>query len=357
MLMFYIRADANEVIGTGHIMRCLAVAVEMRKNYEEVVFIVADKYGQEIVESYGFKTLCLDSHWDNLEYELGIVLPLVKEKHVRGILADSYYVTENYLSSLNQCTRLAYIDDVDAFIYPVDLLVNYNIYAEKIDYCRRYMDAGLDTEFLLGCGYVPLREEFNSIQVKEKFSYSTAMPEDNKQRKILITSGGSGLCNVTGILLDKLKEKYWFSNTIFHVILGRFNQYRQELQEKWAGYTNVFLYENVTCISKYMSMCDIAVTAGGSTVYELCACGLPSVMYTVADNQLGIASAFDSLGIVPWCGDARKNKDTCIEKIIYYIERLLWDDKLLKKKSMKLQKLIDGCGATRIARELLQRFL
>ena len=126
--MFYIRADANEIIGAGHIMRCIAVAAELRKNLEEVVFIVADQYGHGIVESYGFKTLCLNSQWDNLEMELGIILPLVKENHVKGILVDSYYVTENYLAELHQCTRVAYIDDVDAFIYPVDLVVNYNIY-------------------------------------------------------------------------------------------------------------------------------------------------------------------------------------------------------------------------------------
>ncbi len=355
--MFYIRADANGIIGAGHIMRCLAVAVELRKNLEEVVFIVADQYGQGIVESYGFKTLCLNSQWDNLEMELGIILPLVKENHVRGILVDSYYVTKNYLAKLHQCTRVAYIDDVDAFIYPVDLLVNYNIYAEKMGYFKRYNDAGLDTEFLLGCSYVPLREEFYGIQINGKSDYNTILQENDKKRKVLITSGGSGLYNITGILLDRLKEKDWFNNTIFYVILGKFNQYRQELKEKWPVYTNVFLYENVTCISKYMSICDIAVTAGGSTVYELCACGLPPVMYTVADNQLGIANELASLGLVPWCGDARENIDKCIKKIVYYMEKLLWDDKLLKKTSIELQKLVDSCGAARIAKELLQRFL
>lgn len=351
--MFYIRADANEVIGAGHIMRCIAVAVELRKSLEEVVFIVADQYGQEIVESYGFKTLCLDSQWDNLEMELGIILPLVKENHVRGILVDSYYVTENYLAKLHQCTRVAYIDDVDAFIYPVDLLVNYNIYAEKMGYFKRYNDAGLDTEFLLGCSYVPLRDEFCNIEFKSISRICKQEKTDNKKIKILVTSGGADVCNITGHLLEKLKDIDWFNKTEFHVILGRFNQYKQEIYEKWINCPNVYLHENVKDMSEYMSICDAAVTAGGSTIYELCACGLPSVMYTVADNQLGIAHEFDSRGLVPWCGDARYNIDICIENIIRNLQTLIKDYKFLKKKSEKLQILVDGHGSERIAEKLL----
>ncbi len=355
--MFYIRADANEVIGTGHIMRCLAVAVELRKNLEEVVFIVADQYGQGIVESYGFKTLCLHSQWDNLEMELGIILPLVKENHVRGILVDSYYVTENYLAKLHQCTRLIYIDDVNAFIYPVDLLVNYNIYAEKIDYFKRYMDAELDTGFLLGCSYVPLRYEFCNIKSKSISRIYQQEKTGDKNIKILVTSGGADVCNITGSLLEKLKDMDWFSKTEFHVILGRFHQHKRELYEKWIKCPNVCLHENIKYMSEYMSMCDVAVTAGGSTVYELCACGLPSVIYTIADNQLGIAREFDARGLVPWCGDARYNTDVCIEHIIYNLENLLRDYEFLKKKSIELQMLVDGYGAARIAEKILQYFI
>lgn len=351
--MFYIRADANGIIGAGHIMRCIAVAVELRKSLEEVVFIVADQYGQRIVESYGFKTLCLHSKWDNLEMELGIILPLVKEKHVRGILVDSYYVTEYYLSNLHKYTRLAYMDDIDAFIYPVDLLVNYNIYAEKIDYFKRYNDAGLGTEFLLGCSYVPLREEFCNIESKSISKIFKQEKAGNKNIKILVTSGGADICNITGSLLEKLKDKGWFNKTDFHVILGRFHQYKREIYEKWIDCPNVYLHENVKYMSEYMSMCDVAVTAGGSTVYELCACGLPSVMYTVADNQLSIAHEFDSRGLVSWCGDARYNIDICIENIIYSLQTLIKDYELLKRKSEKLQILVDGHGSERIAKKLL----
>lgn len=330
--MFYIRADANEIIGTGHIMRCLAVAAELRKRTEEVVFLVADKSGQKMAEDHGFKTICLDSHWDNPDQELGVILPLVKKSNIKGILVDSYYVTENYLDSLRQCTRLAYMDDINAFIYPVDLLVNYNIYAEKMYYMQCYREAGLDTEFLLGCSYVPLREEFCNIKSKNIPGIYKQEKTGSGNIKILVTSGGADICNITGRLLEKLEGMDWFCKTELHVILGRFHQYKQELYEKWTDVSNVYLHENVKNMSQYMSMCDIAVTAGGSTVYELCACGLPSVMYTVADNQTGIAHEFDSRGLVPWCGDARYNTDICIGQVISNLETLLPDYRFLKKK-------------------------
>ena len=339
--MFYIRVDANKEIGTGHVMRCLSIAEELRRKSEKVFFLVADESSKQFVINYGFSSICLHSQWNNMEQELDILLKLIFDRQIKQLLVDSYFVTELYLRTLHQYINLAYIDDLNSFIYPVDTLINYNIFADRVKYQKQYQL----TELLLGCTYVPLRKEFQKVK--------KSVPCGRK--KILITSGGTDNYNVISNLLDELKWKSWFNNVEFHIILGKFYSCAFELQKRWLDCSNVFFYRNVTDISKYMTECDIAVTAGGSTVYELCACGLPSVIFTMADNQYAVANEFQKKGLIPWCGDVRRDMEKCIRNVIYWLDIMLWDDAMLKQRGKELQQIVDGYGAMRIAERLLYR--
>ena len=123
---FYIRADANEQIGTGHIMRCLAVAEAIKKYNIEVVFIVADKRSESFVTDKGFDTICLNTVWDNLDSETEIIMKVLGEKNIKKLLIDDYFVTESYLKRLSTVTEIMYIDDMNDFIYPVSTIIDCN---------------------------------------------------------------------------------------------------------------------------------------------------------------------------------------------------------------------------------------
>lgn len=342
--MQYIRVDANEIIGTGHVMRCLSIAEEFHERGEEVTFIIADTCSQNMILERGFKTYCLHSMWNDLDQEIKEMIRVIEEKQISLLLIDSYFVTKLYLSTIGQYTRTAYIDDVDCFIYPVNLLVNYNIYAERLDYQSRYSKAGINTKFALGCRYAPLRKEFFSVkrQVREKIS------------NILITSGGTDSYDVTGYLLQEIYKQSWFENFDYYVVLGRFNKNRLILINDWKQYKNIHLLEDVNNMADYMKNCDIAITAGGVTAYELCACGTPSIIYTLADNQLEIARSVSELGWIPWVGDVRQDMQGCIKKIIEYIEQFNKNTDSLWRISREMQKNVDGKGRAHLVDWLLQ---
>lgn len=340
--MFYIRADANEIIGTGHVMRCLSLAEELRRQGESVTFIIADERTEELVVSKDFPVICLHSVWNDLEQELDVLLHIIKEHQISLLILDSYYVTEYYLQQLRRYVGLVYIDDLDSFLYPVDFLINYNIYAAQLDYKARYRQAGLSTEFALGCQYALLREEFRMAE--REFRPEIA--------QIMITSGGTDSYNVIGHLLECLYKQKWFADIQYHIILGRFNQNRKVLEAQWKKVENVQFHVNVSNISAYMKQCDLAVTAAGSTIYELCACGIPSIMYTLADNQLAIARTISQMGIMPWAGDIREELSDCLENIIYEIETLRADEDRRKKLSRNMMRLVDAKGCSRIAEQL-----
>ncbi len=102
-------------------------------------------------------------------------------------------------------------------------------------------------------------------------------------------------------------------------------------------------------MSDYMKLCHIAITAGGTTIYELCACGIPSIMYTIADNQLNMAKTFDELGLIPWVGDIREDRTQCVKKITLHIEEYVNNLQKMEKVSRGMQAVVDGNGCNRIA--------
>ena len=342
--MLYIRADANEKIGTGHIMRCLSIAEEYRRQNGEVIFLTADECAGDLIEKKDFSYICLNSMWNDLEQELDVMVGIIEEKRIPLLLVDSYFVTEKYLSTLRKYTKIAYMDDLDQFIYPVDILINYNIYAEQLDYPQRYRDVGVTTRFALGCSYAPLREEFRGRE----------RSISQRVQKVLITTGGTDIYDVTGHLIEQISRQRWFPELEFEVIVGRFNSHTDELTAKWKRYNNnIHFHYNVTDMADYMMTCDIAVTAGGSTVYELMACGTPAIVYTLADNQFDIARTVSEMKLIPWVGDVRKEIRECCRSIVYVINDYIKDFERRELVSMRMQELVDGFGSKRLV-DLMQ---
>lgn len=338
----YIRVDANEIIGTGHAMRCLAIANEIRCQGEMVEFICADERTEKIVSEWNFNGTVLNSKWNDLENEIDALIALIVEKNIQLLLVDSYYVTELYLTKLREHTQIVYIDDLYTMLYPVDCLINYNFYGKDLGYETAYNKAGSSPVLLLGCEYAPLRKEFYGIKRTIK----------DIPQKILITSGGTDGLNVIENILSKLHEREWFDELEYYVILGRFNQNREELLQKWKN-ENIHFLINVPNMNEYMLNSDIAITAGGTTTYEICACGIPAIMYTIADNQLGIAKSVDEQELIPWAGDAREDMDICMENVVKNLERLKSDKSLRVRMSKKMRKSVDGKGCQRIAEQLI----
>lgn len=338
-LKFFIRADGNSTIGTGHIMRCLSIARKLRDFDVDIKFVLADESMSTVIDKSGFEFIVLDSSWDNLEEEIEELCSIIREEEVDAVIVDSYFITEEYLSKLRKESYVCYIDDFNKMQYPAEALINYNVYAHELNYNEKNYDA-----LLLGTEYAPLRDEFENCINKEFKGI----------KKILITSGGTDEYNVVGKILDRIITREDFKFMDFYCIVGKFNKNENELKNSYNKYSNIHLIKNTPNIIKYMLDCDIAITAGGTTCYELCACGLPSIIYVLADNQLMAAEYFFKNEIMAFAGDIRCDIDSCLENINQEINRLM-NKEIWKKQSKKMQALVDGNGAKRIAEILIDR--
>lgn len=118
--------------------------------------------------------------------------------------------------------------------------------------------------------------------------------------------------------------------------------------------SRIVLHEQVSDMAALMSTCDLAFSAGGTTLYELCAIGVPSVSFSMADNQIPGVKAFDDAGLIPWAGDIRDNEafyDDAVEKLT----SLLKNPDARKQQSDLMRMAIDGAGARRIADAILAK--
>lgn len=340
--MIYIRADANDRIGIGHMMRCFSIAAALRARGTEATFFVADRSSAKMAAEAGFGYVCLNSDYDHLDLEADRLLQHMQERNVDHLLVDSYFVTESYMKRIRELARLAYIDDVNRFIYPCDLLINYNIYSENLHYRERYQAAGLSTDFALGLSYMPLRPAYVGLAHRP-----------HEGIRILVTTGATDSCDVLGNFLQAFLERGLDRRAEVLAIVGRYNHNREALERRFGQNPAIRLLDPQPDLTQLIASCDIAVTAGGTTVYELCAGGIPSVMLTIADNQQMAAEEFDKRGLIPYAGDVRSDMAGTMMRAVDGITRYLEDPGLRQAASQKLRTVIDGAGADRIAERLL----
>lgn len=333
--MLYIRTDMNDKIATGHMMRCLSIADAATKLGKSTTFILADEQAVEFIRERGHRTVVLHSQWDNMDAELDTLQKVIEEFGITTMLIDSYMVTQKYLSVLSKWVKTIYLDDLNAFFYPVHALICYAVYWKKFCYRQNYRQA----ELLLGLSYAPLRKVFCNC---EKKIIKT------EAENLLILSGGTDNFHILERILQKIEKKKYRSIV---VICGNYFEEYERLCSQYRSDEQIHFHKAVKNIEEYMKQADMAVSAGGTTLYELCACGTPTVSYSFADNQRDNVREFQEEEIIDYAGDVR---DTDIFENINQILNLYFHNPALREeRSKRMQKLVDGKGAERIAEVLI----
>lgn len=334
--MLYIRTDINEIIATGHVMRCLSIADAAKEMGEDVTFILADEQGKNYIEGRGYQTIILYSQWNDMESELSHLKKIIEKEQISSLLVDSYQVTESYLKTLSSYVKVIYIDDWGQDVYTVDALICYMSHWETLEHKTRYPN----TRLLLGLEYVPIRTAFQNVERKAS---------KDKIESVLLLSGGSDPYNVLSKLLRTLRT-IPFKEIV--VICGRYNTNADALMEEYIDDANVCILKSVNNIEDYMKKADLAISAGGTTLYELCACGTPTISYAFADNQIENVKGFAENDIIEYAGDVR-DEDVFgnLEKIV---KRYCENIEMRKLHSQKMQAMVDGKGARRIVTEWVE---
>jgi UDP-2,4-diacetamido-2,4,6-trideoxy-beta-L-altropyranose hydrolase len=275
----YVRADADGKIGTGHIMRCIALAQAWKDQGGEVTFISQCESGalKERIQNEGFRLVALD-HVCPDSADLKNTLAILKsesadQKH--WLVLDGHHFTTEYQNAIrDEGIRLLVIDDMNHLPhYHANILHNQNIHAPDLKYrCDE------DTTLLLGTRYVLLRSEFLKYQ-----DFKRQIPD--RAKNILVTLGGADPDNVTLKVVEALKLLH-APDIAVRIIIGPANPHQKTLRKAigLAHFKTEFLI-NPPNMPELMAWADLAISAGGSTCWELAFMGVPIMALMLADNQ------------------------------------------------------------------------
>lgn len=355
--MFIIRADGNAKIGAGHLMRCLTIGEAVRKLLKapETLVLCADEESAKLASDRGFHTGVFHTDYRRMEDELALWKQWIKDEE-NTILVDSYYVTDAYLEALRCFGRVCLMDDMQKHAYPVDVVVNYNVFADEAVYKKMYYGAAngqamydgqcagspageMDcVQLYLGGLYAPLREQFQNVNYQVK----------DRVKQVLLTTGAGDADNIAGAIMDRVYRE----DLIYHVLVGRFSPHLPDWQQRAKTCSNIQVHFDVQDMAGLMKQCDLAVTAGGSTVYELSAVGVPFIAFSYAENQELLVEYLGDRDAAGSAGAWHKNREKTLEQLDFWFQRFCMDYDLRQKYAKRERSMVDGQGAERLARAL-----
>lgn len=351
----FIRVDAGVQIGDGHFLRCLTLVNGLKINFRQVIFITNQlpKHFFEKIKRENFKICKIDGYSHIQEERLGKKLKtqlinkdLIQTKKIIGkyknstnwLIIDHYGIDYDWENKIHEnVEKIIVIDDLANRKHDCDILIDQNFY-EKMEKRYSKLIPSFCKQFL-GPKFTLLRPEFLKTRKNLK--------RKNKLKRILISFGGSDPSNETTkvlLAINDLEKKYKID-----VIVGTNNSNKKQIMKLCSKIPFCNFYEQVENISKYMKKADLAVGAGGSTTWERCCLGLPTIVTSVSEDQKKTAQDLGKIGCVINLGDAEKSTQLDYLKAINEINL-----KKLNKISKKCLVLVDGKGIKRIVDNIFQ---
>jgi UDP-2,4-diacetamido-2,4,6-trideoxy-beta-L-altropyranose hydrolase len=329
------RVDSSSVMGIGHLVRCLTLADELQRRNHEIIFICRELNGS-LIKSIKYEVLVL-SGCDNLhlnwmrvtqEQDAKQTIEVIPEK-IDYLIVDSYGLDASWHQKLRPYTKkIMVIDDLADKKFDCDVLLNQNLGSQKESYENK---VPRDCKLLLGCDYALLRPEFSDLREKslEKRSATTMISN------VLVSMGGSDNKNITYKVLQQLSDKYNIT-----VVLGGSSPH-VEMISCYAKDKGIRVIVDSSNMSKLMFDADLAIGTGGSTSWERCCLGLPTLLYISADNQKKVARNLEKLKAIKIVKDLKQD----LQKIQNKFE--LW-----KNMSEKSQNICNGLGVVKVRNSL-----
>ena len=171
-----------------------------------------------------------------------------------------------------------------------------------------------------------------------------------KVERVLVFFGGSDLPNLTSCALKALSNPQ-LAYLKVDVVLGSNNLRIKTLKKMVAERPNTKLHKNLPHLADLMKNADLSLGGGGSSLWECCHLGLPSLVSALADNQKNSCNALSAKGLIQYLGSAT---DVTVEKISNSILNVLNHPDEIRDQSEQMQALIPGDGTELVCTKLLE---
>ncbi len=335
------RVDASEAAGTGHAMRCLALAQAWKDRGDEAAFLMAESLpavDDRLMED-GIRVVKIAARPGTPE-DARESADAARAIESRWIVLDGYRFDATYQEAMKSAgLSVLVIDDYGhAGRYTADIILNQNLHARP----SMYRDRGPATRLLLGPRYALLRREFRSHRRAPR----APQPQ---VKEILVTVGGVNRDEFTTILLRGLGN---IDGRSFHVTIvpgmGRGSSEGLETVAKGIP-LRASLAHDTRDMAELMAKSDLTLAGAGTTVWELAYMGVPSLLVVLADNQRAVAASLDQHGAARNMGPS---ETLTPDRIAEAVRSLMADPKTRADMCRRARDLVDGAGVDRVLREM-----
>lgn len=346
MQKVFFRTDASIRIGSGHVMRCLALADSIRKCGTEVAFISRDLPGNlfDIIRQEGHALHVMPADDETLDWDRDAgrtAAILASADKPDWLVVDHYQLDAKWEKKIRPLiNKLMVIDDVANRPHDCDLILDQNYHSNlRGRYETMTSEACIQ---LLGPRFALLRPEFEAAR-------KDVRPHDGEVKRILVFFGGSDSVNMTTKAIQAV-DQLARSDIALDVVVGTANPHADVIRALCEGRPNTIYYCQPSGLAELMLAADIVLGAGGVTHWERCCLGLPSIIVTLAENQVPSTSALAEDGYLLYLGDT---DNVNVEQIYQSVAVMIGSPWALKFFSRKSAELVDGLGATRVASRLI----
>lgn len=356
------RTDASLNIGSGHVMRCLTLADELRQRGCFNTFICREHSGNLIAlirqKGYNVATLpkksenfisspdgVAHSAWLEAPWKQDAIdtITALEGNTPAWLIVDHYALDHRWEERLRpHVDRIMVIDDLADRPHDCDLLLDQNLYPDMV---TRYKNLVPDEcRILIGPGHALLRPEFATAR-------KSLRKRDGTIQRILVFFGGTDPSNETEKTLKALSS---VTDRCFSVdvVVGGGNINKEQIRDYCSASNGFSFHCQVDNMAELMAEADLAIGAGGTTTWERCAVGLPSLVIAVADNQIGIGRSADKAGAVCYLGEAENITE---QELLRSIHAISADQNNIRHMTQLAMQLVDVKGTERVAEYMVKR--
>ncbi len=342
------RTDASAAIGTGHMVRCLALADALKADGANVSFVCGTDMtaGVAMASAAGFDVYPIAPPAKGSATEAWRIDAQLTLRHLGAepdpadwLVVDRYSLGSEWESEIRAgVSRVLAIDDLADREHACDLLLDQNLVAGMTTRYDGKLRAG--GRMLLGPRYALLQRPYRVWRER-------VVARTGAVRRVMIFFGGGDDGGLAGQTLAALGA-FSLDGVRFDVVLGRHGASANSLAAKTGERRDIEFHHGLPSLAPLMAAADLAVGAAGATTWERLCLGLPSIAVTLAQNQVPIADELARRGLIRWVGD----RDTIDPARIAAAVAAVVGDGLDPRWSESCRAVVDGRGVDRVCRAM-----
>jgi len=346
------RADASIEIGTGHVMRCLALAEELKYKGHICIFICREQEGnlEDLILRKGFRLHLLDSvqyierdehtlNWNDNALWLGVhwrqdaeeTKAVLMNQSVDWLVVDHYALDRSWEKMVaGSAQKIMVIDDLADRVHLCQILIDQTFCRSSEDYSALVPEK---CEVLCGSQFALLRSEFAEYR-----DYSLNRRIDASLHQLLITMGGADKDNFTGRVLKALLESNLPMSCRIVIVMGETAPWHQAVKEQAATLPwEAEVVVGINNMAEILAESDLVIGAAGSSSWERCVLGVPTIQLVIANNQQTIAENLSKANAIKLVSS--------LDELPRYIASY---EGWLVGTSINASRVCDGLGVSRV---------